>query len=318
MADDVFVRTYEDGSFLIINRSDENGSERDLILEKNGEKTYFHLYDFGVYRGEAQEKVSGEEIIPENVTVNIDREKRYLRCEFLKAQNFEFSAPEDITATMHICTYPEKRDVYINGKKLEYSTPETDFTDCFNPLYMKTEPILFEKTPNKNGRSYMITIPETDRAFLPLIILEGNIKWDVEVGANGQVTRKLVKASDYINPQSETPFYGTANLEFDLTLPESGVVTVSVGDWHGLVDFVVNGEVVEKKAMAPYNFQIPSKFKGKVHCEVVYHATYLALFGDLEKAEKEGYEFRADWVKLSPVSSKNETVSFNNLKVTVR
>ena len=85
-----------------------------------------------------------------------------------------------------------------------------------------------------------------------------------------------------------------------------------------MVDFVVNGEVVEKKAMAPYNFQIPSKFKGKVHCEVVYHATYLALFGDLEKAEKEGYEFRGDWVKLSPVSSKNETVSFNNLKVTVR
>jgi hypothetical protein len=143
-------------------------------------------------------------------------------------QNFEFSVPEDITATMHICTYPEKRDVYINGKKLDYNTPETDFTDCFNPLYMKSEPILFEKTPNKNGRSYIITIPETDRAFLPMIILEGNIKWDVEVGANGKVARKLVKASDYINPQSETPFYNTAGLEFDVTLPEKGDVTVSV------------------------------------------------------------------------------------------
>ena len=318
LADDVFVRTYEDGSFIIINRSDENGSERDLILEKDGEKTFFHLYDFGVYLGEAQEKVSGKEIIPENVTVNIDREKRYLRCEFFDVHNFEFSVPEDITATMHICTYPEKRDVYINGKKLDYNTPETDFTDCFNPLYMKSEPILFEKTPNKNGSSYMITIPETDRAFLPMIILEGNIKWDEEVGANGKITRNLVKASDYINPQSETPFYNTASLEFDVTLPEKGTATVSVGDWHGLVDFKVNGELVEKKAMAPYNFEIPSTFKGDVHCEVVYYATYRALFADLEKAEKEGYEFRADWVKLSPVSSKNETVSFNNLKITVK
>ena len=70
--------------------------------------------------------------------------------------------------------------------------------------------------------------------------------------------------------------------------------------------------------MAPYNFEIPSTFKGDVHCEVVYYATYRALFGDLEKAEKEGYEFRADWVKLSPVTSKNETVSFNNLKITVK
>ncbi len=319
LAHDVFVRTYTDGSFMVINRSDENGSERDLVLHKDGKKTIFHLYDFGVYYGEEQEEICKcEELLAENVRVDLNGGKYFKRCEFFKGHSFEFEADEDVEAVMHICTYPEKRDVYLDGEKIEYNLPETDFTDCYNPLYTKSEPILFEKTPNAKTSTHIITFPQTDRAFLPMVILEGKFKWVEEFDpADNKVHLKVKKASDYINPEVETPFYKTASLHFDVTLPEGKGAVALVNDYHGLVEFIVEGETVAKKGSAPYNFEIPDKYAGKtVHCEVKYYSTYRALFGDLDAVERDGVVFRDHWVgSITPLSSKDETISFNGLQV---
>ncbi len=322
LARDVFVRTYTDGSFIVINRSDKNGSERDLVLHKDGKKTIFHLYDFGVYCGEKQPALCRcDELLAENVRIDLNGTKRFKRCEFFKGHSFEFECDEDIEAVMHICAYPEKRDVYLDGEKIEYNIPETDFTDCFNPLYLKSEPITFEKTPNKLTKTHIITIPETDRAFLPMVILEGDIKWVEEFDpTDNKIHNKLLKCSDYINPETQTPFYKTASLHFDVTLPSEKGAVVTINDYHGLVEFKVNGETVCKKGTAPYHFQISKDFAGTTaHCEVVYYSTYKALFGDLEKIENDGVEFRTHWVKnITPVSAKDETISYNGLQIFVK
>ena len=322
LARDVFVRTYTDGSFIVINRSDKNGSERDLVLHKDGKKTVFHLYDFGVYCGEEQPVLCRcDELLADNVRVDLNGTKRFKRCEFFKGHSFEFECDEDIEAVLHICAYPEKRDVYLDGEKIEYNLPETDFTDCFNPLYLKSEPILFEKTPNYKSGTHIITIPETDRAFLPMVILEGDIKWVEEFDpTDNKVHNKLLKCSDYINPEVETPFYKNASLHFDVTLPEGKGAVATLQDYHGLVEFKVEGETVAKRGTAPYHFEISKEFGGKtVHCEVKYYGTFKALFGDVAKIEAEGVDFRDFWVKnITPVSAKDETVSYNGLQIFVK
>lgn len=322
LARDVFVRTYTDGSFIVINRSDKNGSERDLVLHKDGKKTVFHLYDFGVYCGEEQPALCKcEELIAENVKVDLNGTKRFKRLEFFKGHSFKFECDEDVEAVLHICSYPEKRDVYLDGEKIEYNLPETDFTDCFNPLYLKSEPILFDKTPNSKAKTHIITIPETDRAFLPMVIMEGDIKWVEEFDPKGnKIHNKLFNCSDYINPEVETPFYKTASLHFDVTLPEGKGAVVTVQDYHGLVEFIVEGKTICKKGTAPYHFEISKDLAGKtVHCEVKYYGTYKALFGDVAKIEADGVDFRAYWVKnITPVSAKDETISYNGLQIFVK
>ncbi len=311
LARDVFVRTYTDGSFIVINRYDGFGSERNLILEKDGERKIFRLYDYGVYCGEEQENIcTCREILPENLRVDFNGFSRYTRLDLMQSQSFNFETEEDIYATLNICVYPEKREVYLDGKKIDYNLPETAFTDCFNTLYMKSEPILFEKG------SHILTIPEQDRGFLPMLILEGDVTVTPAVNKQGKKVKMLCRAARSDKPYSDQPFYGNAGLHFDLKVPEGGA-NVTVGDFHGYVEFYVDGVQVSTASFAPYIFDIPEACGGKsVHCKIRYFSSYGMLFGDTEAIEKNGADFRADWVKLlSPTSAKIETVGFNNLHI---
>lgn len=309
LAKDVFVRTYTDGSFIVINRHDGFGSERNLILEKDGERKIFRLYDYGVYCGEEQADIcTCSEILPENLRVDFNGFSRYTRLDFMQSQSFRFETEEDISAVLNICVYPEKRDVYLDGDKIGYSLPETAFTDCFNALYMKSEPILFEK-----GK-HVLTIPEFDRGFLPMIILEGDVTITDAVNKQGKEVKMLCPAVRSDKPYGDQPFYGNASLHFDVKVPQGGV-NVIVDDFHGYVEALVDGKTTAKMSIAPYTFAI-DKNGSTVHCEIKYFSSYQMLFGDLDEIERNGADFRADWVKmLSPTSAKIETVGFNNLHI---
>ncbi len=311
LARDVFVRSYEDGSFLVINRCDTFGSERNLILNKDGERKIFRMYDYGVYHGEEQESLClCEEILPENLKLDFNGFPQYTRINLMDSQSFRFETEEDIEAVLNICVYPEKRDVYLDGERIEYNLPETAFTDTFNALYMRSEPILFEK-----GK-HVLTVPEFGRAFLPMLVLEGDVTVVDGINKQNKPAKLLVKKTRSDKPYTDQPFYGNASLHFDIAVPEGGANAV-VDDFHGYVEAYVDGQQVKKISIPPYTFPIDEVYSGKtVHCEIKYYSSYEMLFGSVAEIEKAGCDFRADWVKLlSPPEAKIETVGFNNLHI---
>lgn len=304
LADDVFVKEFTDGSYMIINRSDNVGTARDVIVNVNNEKRIVRLLDYGVYTGEEQIKVNNyKQIIAENVRVDLNGNSRFHRCNFFENHSYTFVTDKDIEVKFHICVYPEKLQVRLDKDTLEYSEKETGLTDCYNPLYEVSKPILLEK-----GK-HVLSIPEFDKPFLPRIIMEGNITCYKKNGVD-----VLTSFPNYINPEKKTPFFNTASLHFDFCVPENGA-NVLLDDFLGLCKFKINGELVSQKSYAPYVFEVGKKFAGEtVHCEVEFYSSYQALYGEIEELDNV-YNFRSDWVKEVPISSRNETVGMNGLRI---
>lgn len=309
LADDVFVREFTDGTYVVLNRANTVGTARNVIVEVDGKEKIVQLLDYGVYTGEDPIKFSTErELIAKNVEVSLNGNERFFRCNFFGNHSYTFETETDLYVKMHICTYPEKRDVFLDGDLLEYSLPETEFTDCYNGLYTVSEPVKLKK-----GK-HTLSIHEFDCNFLPMIIFEGNIISAKDTDDDGVEFDVIKTAPEYINPNTETEFYGTASLHFDLQVPTGGATAV-IDDFGGLCEFIIDGESVAKKASAPYVFDIDERFAERdVHCEIKYYSNYGALYGNVDEFDKK-VRTRSDWVRLVPAAARKETVSMNGLRI---
>lgn len=268
LAKNILVKSYADGSYLIIDRSNKPNPKRKLVLNNNGKKKTFTLYSFGVFTDKTETNiVTGEKLDIKNPLIRFP-ENNVLRCIFDKNNRFHFYAEENVLVTINSRIYPKKGMTFLDGDPLNLSENSTGLTDCFNGLYAKASPI------NLSAGKHVITTDTKDISFLPSVIIEGN--FDLNRYTISPIKKTYNASKDYC-------FYKKAHLTFDCTLPSNiSDAYITFEDNLMYTALVINREPISEKAFAPYNFRIPEKYYGKdVKCELIFHSSFAPLFGDI-------------------------------------
>lgn len=288
-AKDIFVKTFQDGSYIVIDRAVNQHKARTLVINANGEKRIVELPCFGVITDSDSDTAfklpQGNAINIGNVSVKFNA-PRVKRLNMLSGGGCTIKVAEDETLYLqfNVRTYPEEAPLYIDGKPVETPLAADNLSDTFNGLYKKTEPIKLTK-----GK-HIISMPAVDKLFLPSVIAEGDFC---------EKDGELYPSERMIPAEGEHEFFGTASLVFSAELPQNTEVYAELDNCFMMCELYINGEKTEMISAAPYAFKVPDKYLGKsARFELRFHSSAAPLFGDTVKYDKEIDDLRADWVKV--------------------
>lgn len=296
---DLLVKTYEDGTILVIDYGNESKGQRDYILHTAlGDKS-FSLESYGVKVFENgmltddNETIERQEKIFSEVSV-IHNHSNIYRCVFLQEQTVELQVAEPMTVKVYRREYQrDEKAVTLDGCKLEFHSSCEELTGCFSELYKGTQVYLTE------GR-HQIQTDMKDYAYLPAVLICG----DFTINGNN-----LMSAND-----SAQTFFGEIQVVVKMELPkDANEIEICMDDCQLYVTANIEGESIGACAFAPYSFQVPSKYFGReVDVVFTFHSTLAPLFGDLRVMKDKGI-FAPNWEDV-PASSP-EVLDVSKLRI---
>ncbi len=253
---DIRLKTYEDGTILVLDRSNEPKGKRACVLHTEQGDVPFTLESFGVQvfdRGDltVSEQPQGEHIPFENPTVS-PLSDGVFRPRFFKKDTDTFKVDASMTVQMHRRIYPDADGtVLLDGKAIVFDETCDALTTCFSHLYRTA-------TVQLAAGEHTLTTDMNDLGYLPAVLLTGDFPFD-------------------------NTFFGKCAVCGEMTLPvDAKTVILAMEDAQLYTTLLVDGEEIGAAAFAPYRFEIPARFFGKtVQLTLVFHSTLAPLFGDL-------------------------------------
>lgn len=267
---DIRLKTYEDGTVLVLDRSNEPKGPRVCILHTANGDVHFTLESYGVKvfeKGDTREEadICGAKIPFENLQVT-PLSDRILRPQFFKKDTFSFTINAPLTVRMHRRCYPEESGtVTLDGKKIAFEDTCTELTACFSHLYRTA-------TVELTAGEHVIFTDLKDLGYLPAVLLTGAFPF-------------------------EGSFFGKCEVTGTLTIPKTAkAAMLALGDAQLYTTLSVNGEEIDAKAFAPYRFEIPARFYGStVDITLTFHSSLAPLFGDLLTWSKQKIYVNEQW-----------------------
>ncbi len=263
LVQNIRIKTYEDGSIIVLDRENEPVGARACVLHTANRTVDFTLESYGVQVFEkgvlkTEKPLAGEEITLANVTVT-PLYGNVLRPQFFSDDTFRFALSEPLSVKVHRRVYPDADGtVMVDGKAVTFDRPCDALTDCFSHLYRTDEVQL-------SVGEHTVTTDMTDYGYLPAVLFTGAFPFD-------------------------GTFFGELEVRGELTVPASAKAAYIAMDDHLLyVTAKIDGEVIGEGIFAPYRFEIPQKYCGKtVAVTLTFHTTLAPLFGDLYTWNKQG------------------------------
>ena len=272
----IFLRTFKDGSALIINLS---GRDRDLLLNTEGKSVAFHLYPAGYFTWEPGAE---PEKLPERIFDlpadgwNITPESpNTLRAEFENGV-CEFTLTEDLPGLRLVLRNGvEPADVLLDGKKIGTDSPCRSLVQGFRELYGESADF-----PLAKGK-HVLTLCGTsaDYPYLPAAFLAGRFAAD---------SRKTLSA--YHNDGKGLYGYvGKIRLTRELDLP-SGTDAIRADTLDLAAELSLDGTSLGRRIRNPFCWANPGK-SGPVRVELTVFTSCGRLFG-----EKAFQDPRSNWL----------------------
>ena len=264
--ENVLLKTYSDGAFVVIDRAMEPAAPRALVLHRGDQSLPFTLETFGVFTSEDAPHTAAAHSLPIEGYAARSAHPALLRLPLLDAPECAFTLEEPLTMAFNGRVYPEEGEILLDGAPLDFSRPAANLTACFGGLYRRTEPIKLSA-----GR-HVVSSLLTDKCFLPVVIAEGAFSVD------GALT---------VRPRAENDasFTHSAEAVFDADIPEGARRIALCYDDNLLVaSLTVNGQPAGTRAFAPYRFELPDDLAGrKARFVLTAYSSHAPLFGPLDR-----------------------------------
>lgn len=267
---DIRLKTYEDGTILVLDRSNEPKGRRECVLHTQNGDAAFILESYGVKVFEKgaladDTDVVGETIPLENMQVTALSD-RVLRPQFFKQDTFTFTVDTPLTAKIHQRIYPETDGkVTLDGVAVTFDETCDALTACFSHLYRTATVILA-------AGEHTVSTDMKDLGYLPAVLFTGPFPF-------------------------EGTFFGKCEVTGTLTIPGTAkAAALALEDAQLYTTLCVDGEEVGAEAFAPYRFEIPKRFYGKtVKVTLTFHSSLAPLFGDLFTWSKQKIYVNEQW-----------------------
>ena len=264
--ENVLLKTYSDGAFVVVDRAMEPAAPRALVLHTPDKNLPFTLETFGVFTGEDAPHTAAAHSLPIKSYTVSSAHPALMRLPLLDAPECAFTLEEPLTMAFNGRMYPEEGEIRLDGAPLDFSRPADNLTGCFDGLYRKTEPMTLAA-----GR-HVVSSQLTDKCFLPVVIAEGAFSVD------GALT---------VRPRTENDaaFTYSAEAAFDADIPEGARRIALCYDDNLLVaSLAVNGRPIGAQAFAPYRFVLPDDLAGKkARFVLTAYSSHAPLFGPLDR-----------------------------------
>ena len=278
----MFVKTYADGSVLVIDRSD-SPAERQLELRRDHGSAVFTLPYQGVrtlgpdFTGE---DVAEYTALPLTVdALYMDRDNLY-RCEFYDQDRCTIQVAEPVRVQIHVRQYPKPETVLLDGNELALEQPCGKLINCFDSLYLSTQELIL--SPGE----HILCTDAAESMHLPAVVLSGSFVYD----RNG--LRKNAFLVDSI------PFFGRLTAKVTFSVPENARESyISLGDQPWVAQLELDGRIVSESMASYGRLAIPADCKGKTVSALVHvYSSLSPIFGDVAAADNR-LNMRVWWVK---------------------
>lgn len=262
---DLLVRTYRDGSYLLVDRSMALHGERELLLHREGRATAIRMPASGVLTDRTAQPQDGRTTIPTGDLTALFPTDNVLRAAFFASPTFSFHCDTPTVVRLHI--RQDVKAVTLDGQPLSSGAPDDLLPPSAAGMYGMTEGI-----PLSAGHHTLVCDGE-DIAYLPAVILSGRFS------VTGDRT---IAARDHARPYADgETFFGHASVTFRATLPPDGPAVLTLNDTWQVTELYVDGVFAGRCAWAPYRFLIPAEYAGKtVSMELRFYSSWQPLFGD--------------------------------------
>jgi hypothetical protein len=280
------LKTYEDGTIIILDRENMAVGKRECILHIGKDKEEFTLENYGVVifeNGKIQKPMQpqGKEVHLE-ASVPTLLSDRILRPQFFKENIFKFTLPEPVTAKIHRRIYPDDGGtVLVDGRSIVFDNSCDILTDCFSHLYRSADITL-------SAGEHTVFCDYQDLSYLPAVLFTGSFPFD-------------------------GTFFGKLKITAEFQIPkEASRAFVAMEDVGLYVTADICGEKIGENVFAPYYFEIPKQYFGDSVCVTfTFHSSLAPLFGDLDLWFKNGI-----FLELSNVTkSSPERLDIENLNI---
>lgn len=271
LAENVFVRRFESGEAIVLDLDDSDES-RELIFEKDGEKTLFTLSGRGyvfIEKGKKPELIKSEAVLDMTDKIrfklSLDRENT-LRCNIRKDKlSYTFKADCDLSVRFLRREYMYDGEILLDGKVLEFSEKAENPVFGIAQLYHASATMLI-----KEGlHTVSVDRSAESEPFLPSCFIVGCFSSHLE--ENLDVIGKLpdevpCRRLDQFDGDFEIipQFAGGISYEAEIDVPKCASLEICGCDLYTRV--YMDGELIGEK-FSDYLYEIPERFAGK-SCKV--------------------------------------------------
>ncbi len=267
----VFVRKFTDGSFLVLNRS-----QNPLCCKIDGEP---HTLDgYGVYRSDRPQTAwqTNERLALTQTFRPVYHNPNILRAMYVKQQtDFSLCANFDCAVTFAV---RKEDDVALDGKTLPTTEKADSLCAGMRPFYAASDTILLSKG------DHCLTTHGKDLRFFPTIFVIGNFACEAQSAPLCAMT--LTKRKEIYTPGEPLHDFGKISFVTECVVPQNAVAVELLGT--SLFTTVqLAGIALGEAICPPYIFPLPTTVRGKRgELTVTQYSSLGPIFGDTDYFER--------------------------------
>ena len=283
LAKDVFVKTFNDGSFIISDCTEEETEGREVEICVFGEKyTHTLLPQEVILNGDLEQE--------KEVEINPKFKKKadlgIIRFYLWEKQNFVAECDAEIR--LLIRNYPIESKILLDGKEVKAENDCTKIGYGFNNLYKESEIIKLAK-----GNHTIEALGDIEeRLYIPVCI---------GVGSFESAGNRIFECESEGNTAY---FFGKCEFTTDVKIPENAK-KIKFLSTDTFTKLYINDDYIGESALSRISFEIPDKFKGQnVKLKFEQTSTIAPLFGTTESDYCNEKNDTPDWNKTFGVIQK--------------
>ena len=299
---DVMVRRFDDGSVILVDMTDNDGTDRILSVSTPEGTGTVRLQGHGAFAGTFRDMTQTKPVIDEKGSRILKASLRkaemelhgpnLVRCLHTQTdRQFTFTVTSELKdIRFFLRSEVDPSEVLLDGAPLATTDVQAELPQGFSNLYKATSAM----TLGKGVHRLSFAEGDTDYRYLPTAFIAGQFSYDRKSHSLGRWTGRHTLTSE-----ASPDYVGTYDIDFTARLPESGKHGIRLNTNLACTELLIDGVSLGRKAWGPYEWAIPEKFTGGRHeITVRISNSIMPMFGDVPALDED--QPYLDWLRIKP------------------
>lgn len=299
---DVMVRRFDDGSVILVDMTDNDGTDRILSVSTPEGTGTVRLQGHGAFAGTFRDMTQTKPVIDEKGSRILKASLRkaemklhgpnLVRCLHTQAdRQFTFTVTSELNGIrFFLRSEVDPSEVLLDGAPLATTDVQAELPQGFSNLYKATPAM----TLGKGVHRLSFAEGDTDYRYLPTAFIAGQFSYDRKSHSLGRWTGRHTLTSEVL-----PDYVGTYDIDFTARLPESGKHGIRLNTNLACTELLIDGVSLGRKAWGPYEWAIPEKFTGGRHgITVRISNSIMPMFGNVPALDED--QPYLDWLRIKP------------------